>query len=237
MSAIAGRPLPDHTQLPDSDGKPVENFFEFPQCIILTESILPVLQQIHPDGQFAIGQNSGIYWRHTDPPLNGCKAPDWFYVPGVPPSVVEGHYRRSYVMWQELVAPLVIIEIASGDGSEERDQTPLQGKFWIYERILRTPYYAILEPERAYLEVYRMIDGLYRPMTPNERGRYPIAPLAVELGLWVGPFQNSTGTWLRWFDANGNLLLTHGERADQEKERADRLAERLRAMGGDTNGP
>lgn len=37
--------------------------------------------------------------------------------------------------------------------------------------------------------------------------------------------------WLRWWDAEGNLLLTSQERAEQERQRADRLAEQLRALG------
>ncbi len=71
--------LPDHKQLPESDGSIVQNFQEHPQSILLTESIWSVLERIHPDGQYCIGQDSGIYWRITEPPLNGCKAPDWFY--------------------------------------------------------------------------------------------------------------------------------------------------------------
>lgn len=59
-------PFPDHTQLPESDGTFVNNFQKHPQCIILTESIAPVLQRLHPDGQFCIGQDCGIYWRETD---------------------------------------------------------------------------------------------------------------------------------------------------------------------------
>src|SRR6185437_3695326 len=92
--------LPDHTQLPDTDGSIVENLQEHPQSILLTDSLYPVLQRLYPDGQFAIGQNSGIYWRHTDPPLRGCLAPDWYVVPGVP-QTLEGQIRRSYVLWQE----------------------------------------------------------------------------------------------------------------------------------------
>ena len=34
--------LPDHTQLPDSDGTFVKNFQEHPQSIVLTSSIEPV---------------------------------------------------------------------------------------------------------------------------------------------------------------------------------------------------
>lgn len=53
--------LPDHTQLPDSDGIFVKKFQEHPQSLLLTSSIRPVLETIHPDGQYCIGQDSGIY--------------------------------------------------------------------------------------------------------------------------------------------------------------------------------
>lgn len=150
---ILGVTLPDHTQLPESDGSIVQNFQEHPQSILLTESIWSVLQQTHPDGQYCIGQDSGIYWRITDPPLNGCKAPDWFYVPNVPP-MLNGQIRRSYVMWQELIAPLIVLEFVSGDGTEERDTTPMSGKFWVYEQAIRVPFYGIYEVERSRVEVY-----------------------------------------------------------------------------------
>ena len=43
--------LPDHTQLPDSDGTFVKNFQEHPQSIVLTSSITPVFEKLHPDGR------------------------------------------------------------------------------------------------------------------------------------------------------------------------------------------
>ena len=86
-------PFPDHTQLPCEDGTFVKNFQEHPQSIILTDSIAPILQQRHPDGQYAIGQDCGIYWRETDPPEAGAEAPDWFYVGNVPPNL-DGEVRR-----------------------------------------------------------------------------------------------------------------------------------------------
>ena len=113
--------LLDHTQLPESDGTFVENFQELPQSILLTESIEPILQQLHPDGQYAIGQDNGIYWRLTDPPERGAEAPDGFYVPNVPPTL-DGQMRRSYVLWQEIVSPLIALEFVSGNGEEERDR-------------------------------------------------------------------------------------------------------------------
>src|SRR4051812_15319900 len=91
--------LLDHKQLPDEDGTFVHNFQEHPQSSLLKECLRPRLHELYPDGQFCIGCDSGIYWRLTEPPLNGCKAPDWFHVCGVPP-LLEGEVRRSYVLWR-----------------------------------------------------------------------------------------------------------------------------------------
>ncbi len=56
--------------------------------------------------------------------------------------------------------------------------------------------------------------------------------MQVELGLWQGNYQNQNQLWLRWWDRNGNLLLTGSERAELEKGRADRLArEKIDAVG------
>ena len=229
--------LPDHTQLPESDGTFVENFQELPQSILLTESIEPILQQLQPDGQYAIGQDSGIYWRLTDPPERAAEAPDWFYVPNVPPTL-DGQMRRSYVLWQEIVSPLIALEFVSGNGEEERDRTPYEGKFWVYEQAIHVPFYGIYEVTRASVEVYHLVEGRYSLLPANDRGHYPIPPLGVELGIWQGRYKNVELPWLRWWDREGNLLLTGEERAEQERERADRaerknalLREQLRALG------
>ncbi|MBY0523601.1 MAG: Uma2 family endonuclease [Gemmataceae bacterium] len=222
--------LPDDTQLPESDGAIVENFQEHPQSTLLTDTLWPVLQQRHPDGQFCIGQNSGIYWRVTDPPPLGCKAPDWFYVPEVPP-LREGRVRRSYVLWREAVAPLIMMEFVSGNGVEEHDRTPWTGKFWVYEQGIRAPFYAIYEVNPGRVEVYHLVDGHYEQLPANERGHFRIADLGVELGIWHGVYRNQELPWLRWWDAAGNLLPTGDERAASAEELAARLAERLRALG------
>jgi hypothetical protein len=159
--------------------------------------------------------------------------------------------RRSYVLWKEIVAPLIAIEFVSGDGSEERDDTsPFTredakvGKFWVYEQAIRVPFYAIYEVAKASVEVYELIANRYQPVVANSRGHYPIAPMGVELGIWLGREGNQTLPWLRWWDNEGNLLLSGDERAEQEKARAeqekaraDRLAERLRSLGIDPEEP
>jgi Uma2 family endonuclease len=217
--------MPDHTQLPTSGGGFAQSFHEHPQSMALTLSIRPMLDQLHTDGQYAIGQDSGIYWRLTDPPQRGAVAPDWFYVPNVAP-LIDGKVRRSYVMWQELIAPLIVIEFVSEDGREERDATPMSGKFWVYEQVIRPPFYGIYEVSRANIDLYHLVEGRYALVQPNERGHVPITPLGVELGIWPGVYQNQDLPWLRWWDANGVLLLTGEERAEQEAARAEQEAAR-----------
>jgi Uma2 family endonuclease len=245
--------LPDHTQLPESDGTFVKNFQEHHQSILLTESIKLTLDQLHADGQYAIGQDCGIYWRLTEPLERGAEAPDWFYVPNVPP-LLDGQVRRSYVLWQEYVAPLIVLEFVSGNGTEERDKTPPAslvngegkvGKFWVYEQAIRVPFYGIYEVQKAAVEVYHLVENHYELIPANERGHYPIPQMGVELGIWQGRYNNMELPWLRWWDNQGNLLLTGEERAEQQqqraeraeseleqqRQRAERLAELLRAQG------
>jgi hypothetical protein len=157
-------------------------------------------------------------------------------------------------LWQEVIPPQIVIEFVSGNGAEERDKTPWEGKFWIYETVIRPPYYAIYEVEKACVEVYGLTIGRYELIPANERGHFPIPELGVELGIWSGLYGNMDLPWLRWWDSQGNLLLSGHEqaeqqhqraeqehqraeqerqRAEQERQRADRLAARLRELGVD----
>jgi Uma2 family endonuclease len=222
----AGAELPDHKQLPESDGSAMPNMQQPPQTDILDQCLIPVLDQIHPDGQYCVAGDCFIYFKYTEPVLAGCKAPDWFYVPGVSP-VLDGEIRRSYVLWKEHVPPLIVMEYVSGDGSEEHDTTPDTGKFWVYEQAIVAPFYVIFDPQRASLEVYRLVEGRYQQMTPNEHARYLIEPMKVELGVWEGTVGKFPGTWLRaWDPATGKMLELLEERLETAEERAETAEER-----------
>ena len=115
--------LPTHLDLPYTDDIPKDDFYHPEQSYLLTSSLWPHLCRLHPNVNFFIGSDCGIYWLHNQKePLKGCKSPDWFYVPDVP-NLLDGRLRNSYVMWQEKVSPLLIVEYVSGDGSKERDET------------------------------------------------------------------------------------------------------------------
>ena len=218
-------PMPDHTQLPEEDGTFVKNFQEHPQSVLLTETIWPILEKLHPDKQFVIGQDSGIYWRHVEPPEKGAISPDWFYVPDVPPTL-DGVMRRSYVLWQEAVSPFIVMEFVSHTDGGEYDRTPRVGKFWIYEKAIRPPFYAIYNAEDGLIDLYHFVEDRFQPIPPNERRHFPIPQLGIELGIWRGEYINVKMPWLRIWDAEGNLLPTPEERAEQEAKRAEYEAER-----------
>jgi Uma2 family endonuclease len=243
--------LPDHTQLPESDGTFVKNSLEHPQSLLLTDSITPTLDTLHPDAQYCIGQDSGIYWRMTEPPERGAESPDWFYVPNVPPTL-NGTFRRSYVLWQEYIAPLIVLEFAFRDGCRRARQNTLDRQILIYEQVIRPAFYGIYEVTKASVEVYHLVEGQYHLLSANDRGHYPITPMGVELGIWQGHYLNLELPWLRWWDAQGNLLLNGQEKAalaetrteqaerqleqaetqlEQERQRSERLAALLRAQG------
>lgn len=231
---------PTHLDLPCEDGVPVNNNLELPQSMLLTSAFAPVARRLYPGGDFLIGQDLGIYWRRLKvPPFGRAVAPDWFFVGGVP-VLKDGEPRRSYVLWYEEVMPLVVLEYASGDGREERDDTPHEGKFWIYEQRVRAAYYGIWRYDPGVIEVYKLDGAHYRPQAANAAGHFAIPELDVALGVWRGRAGEMEMPWMRWYSLDGTLLPTDGERADALRERLDgerlakeKLAAKLRELGID----
>jgi len=132
------------------------------------------------------------------------------------------------VLWKEQVPPLIAVEMVSGDGKAERNSTPITGKLWVYEHGIRIKYYIIIDAWRGILEVRKLVGGSYQLLQANERGNYPIEELGVEIGMWFGEYENMTTDWLRFWDSEGNLLLTSAEYAEQERihaELSDKRAE------------
>jgi hypothetical protein len=90
------------------------------------------------------------------------------------------------------------------------------------------------------LRLFKLEGGSYRELFVEPS---PIAPklwieeLQIGLGLWQGSFAGVERQWLRWYDAQENWILTPEERERQRAEvaeqRAERLAQLLRAQGID----
>jgi hypothetical protein len=220
---------PTHLDLPCDDGAIVTNFQEHPQAVLLSDALAPVLRGRHPEQDYCVGQDCGIYWRRLPEPR--AVAPDWFYVPDVAQRT-DGP-RRSFVLWDEPGAPLVVLEFASADGAEERDRTPGAGKFWVYQHVIRPPFYGILLRDPWRMECYRHRDGRFVRAKPTVAGRHPVPQLGVELGLWEGEYLGVRATWMRWYAPDGTLLPTGHELAEQERQLKEKYAAKLRELGVD----
>lgn len=161
-----------------------------------------------------------------------CKAPDWMYVRPVQPWE-STQTRRSYTPNTEGVVPQVVMEFLSATYGEEYsvEFTEGVGKWFFYEQVIQVPHYVIFRPDTGRLEVYGLGSGRYQPQTPDASGRYWVSGLDLFLGVWEGSHEGRTGYWLRWWNAQEELLLWSEERTEQERQRAERLAERLRQLG------
>ena len=156
-----------------------------------------------------------------------CKAPDWMYVRPVQPWQ-STQPRRSYTPHTEGTIPQVVMEFLSATYGEEYsvEFSESVGKWFFYERVIQVPRYVIFRPNTGRVEVYALESERYRIQTPDEFGHYWIPGLDLFLGVWEGTHEGRTGYWLRWWDAQGNILLWSEERAEQERQRAQ-LAEGL----------
>ncbi len=146
------------------------------------------------------------------------KRPDWFLVVGVNRLYGGSSPRSSYVVWDEGVVPMVVIEFLS-PGTEAEDlgrfapKPPIAqfgkppGKFKVYEQILKIPNYIVFDEELAQLRFFRLTHGRYEeqsiaPTYPN----LWIPELDIGLALWTGEYCHLTVPWMRWCDATGNLF-------------------------------
>ncbi len=211
---ITWEKLPPDYILPDD---PVDNIIQPELAVALKESLGVAGLTTE---SMVIATNFGICAT-----VNGktvVKAPDWVYVPNVPP-LTSGKIRRSYTPHAEGQNVAIVMEFLSHtDGGEySMKRTYPYGKWWFYERILEVPVYVIFDPETGDLEVYHLTSGIYEQQNPNAENRYWFAELGLFLGVWQGTRFNINAFWLRWWDAEGNLLLWSAEHAQLTKEQLE----------------
>jgi Uma2 family endonuclease len=161
------------------------------------------------------------------------KRPDWFLAVGVSRLYKGTAARRSYVMWDEKVSPIVVVEFLS-DGTESEDlgrfaKKPPQVavgrppcKFDVYETILQVPNYIVYDKETAQLRYFRLVNGRYQEqLIAVNNPKLWIPELGIGLGIWAEQFQTLPQSWLRWCDQQGNFFPTDTEAERQAKEVAE----------------
>jgi Uma2 family endonuclease len=164
------------------------------------------------------------------------KRPDWFAVLGVPRSNQQKDLRLSYVIWQEGVTPFIVVELLSpGTEQEDLGQTLREvnkppTKWQVYEQILRVPYYVVFDRYTNKLRAFQLVGTRYQEMTLSDE-RLWLDEVELGLGIWQGSYQNTQGSWLRWYDAAKNWIPTPTELVEKERTKAERLAAKLRKLG------
>jgi Uma2 family endonuclease len=205
------------------DDEPVDNLFSEKQQRLLTRSLYsswqPPTDPDNPEQKraFLTAANVGVFYAISRPPI----VPDFFLSLDV--QVAEDWYakkHRAYFVWEFGKVPELALEIVSNREGEE-----LGRKLHIYAR-MGVLYYVVYDPERNLsedvLQSFVLRDGEYQRL-PNHF--YP--RLGLGLTLWQGEFEGKSDMWLRWCDAQDNLIATGEERAVQAEAEVAELREEL----------
>ena len=244
--------LPTMYDLPSEDpeepGLPDEFHDLQPQLLSLT-----FCPPHYPASRVFSASDMNLYYdvRHAQ----WYKRPDWFGVVGVPRLYDEVDMRLSYVVWQEGINPFVVVELLSpgtekedlgeidqeklppeseevvdnGQALEPQTKNKPPRKWDVYEQILRIPYYVVFSRYTNQLRAFKL-DGAHYQELELQESRLWIRELDLGLGLWQGEYQGIERLWLRWYDAQGNWILTEAEqerqRAEQERQRVEQERQR-----------
>ena len=216
---------PDISHIITEDGEPVDNLFSEKQQRLLVESLY---SSWNPGQPFIAAANVGIFNSPYQPPM----VPDMFLSLDV--QADEDLWKkenRSYFVWKFGKPPEVVVEIVSNTKGGESAK-----KFRAYARI-GVWYYIIFDPQRLIQEdelcIYQLSLGRY----VVKHDQY-LEQIGLGLTLWDGVFEGLQERWLRWCDAEEHIFSTGMEgkrqeqqRAEQQWQRAERLAAQLRALG------
>jgi len=207
--------------LPAEDGIPMETPWHRSAMNLLIDQ---VHWQLRGRTDYYVGGNMFIYYGTDQARTWSYRGPDFFFV-----DEVEGaRERRSWIVFEEAGRyPDVIIELTSPSTADE-DHGP---KKTIYERTFRTPDYFCYDPDQRLLEGWHLgKQRRYQKLKPNERGWLWCEALDLWLGLWEGRFQNQQTLWPRFYDREGNLILTEAEAERQRADVAEAEIARLKAL-------
>ena len=235
--------LPDISKLAIEDDVPVDNLISEKQQRLLTEPLYSNAALL--DGRsFLLAANVGVFYAVRQPPI----VPDVFLSLDVEvPQDWREKKNRTYFVWEFGKPPDVVIEIVSNKEGNE-----LGSKLNDYAR-MGVAYYLVFDPLQQlgtdWLRSFEQRAGRYQPMSTAW-----LEAIGIGVTLWDGTFEGKQDRWLRWCDANGMVIPTGAERAEQERQRAEQeqqraeqerqradraeakvaqLAEQLRALGVD----
>ncbi len=210
------------TELPYDDGDKMESPWHFGNAALLVANYVAARGGRRDD--YFIGANMFIYFSLQQVRNRDYRGPDVFIVKNVDGT----RPRLSWITWMEDGRyPDVIFELLS----PSTEQTDLEDKKQIYEQTFRTAEYFCIAPEVERLLGWRRERQGYVPIMPAARGWLWSEELGLWLGAWEGQFFGEPHTWVRFYTAEGDLVLLpeEAERQRAETEAAARAAAEQRA--------
>ncbi|MFY9226620.1 MAG: Uma2 family endonuclease [Blastocatellia bacterium] len=204
------------------------DIFHIFQSQLLRETFQP---PNYSPNQVFVATDLNLYFDVNHP--SWYKRPDWFASVGVPNLYEDKDLRLSYVVWQEGVTPLVIIELLSPSTENEdlgkttrakkssrkgKEEEEIPPKWEVYESILKVPFYFTYDHLTKKILAFQLSRDGYISFLPNSQGFYYLPDVELYLGLWTGYYEKATTIWLRWFDQSFNLIPTPLERSQAEKK-------------------
>ncbi len=214
--------MPDATQLL-SDEPEMESSLHYAQLALLVSCLEWYWRERN---DYFIGANLTIYFSRQQLKTRDFRGPDFFLVKGT-----TNEPRPSWVVWEEGGKyPDLIIELLSSSTAEiDRDI-----KKEIYQDRFRTPEYFWFSPETMEFCGFQLENSGYVEILPDSQGRRWSNVLNLSLGIMART--------LRYFTVAGELVPTVEEDASQAweearlaRQRAARLAAKLRELGIDPN--
>ena len=189
----------------------MENIYHLHQQQILIESLAHYWRE---RSDYFVGANMFVYFSRRQAEnvsrgdLTEYRGPDFFVVLGV-----DLHKRRTcWVVWEEDGRyPDVILEILSPSTRKVDREVKKQ----LYAEVFGTEEYYLLDWDTKQLEGYDLLKGVYHPKSPNEQGWLWSDKLGLWIGFWQGSYIHQEETWLRFFNPEGELVLTGEEWAQR----------------------
>jgi Uma2 family endonuclease len=204
-------PMPP-TDLIFDDGEPLESNRH---RIAINVLIAAVHEAFAGRQDYFTGGNMFVYFSSAQVQNRDFQGPDFFVALNV-----DGTKEwQGWVVWDEGGHyPNVIVELMSAS-TAEKDLGPKKD---FYEQTFRLPNYFVYDPFAPdSLRGWRLKVSRYEELTKDDRGWLWCDSLGFWLGTWEGTLKQETATWLRFFDADGNLILLPEELAKIERQRAE----------------
>ena len=197
-----------------SDEPPLETELHLRQIMLLLQSLEYLWKE--RNDFYAIG-NLTIYYSSRQKRSEKFRGPDFFVVLGT-----EKKARKSWVVWEENGQyPDVIVEILSPTTAKNDRGVKKE----IYQNTFRTSDYFWFDPYSLEFAGFHLVDRQYEPLDPNAAGHL----WSQQLGLYLGVREGL----LRFFTAEGELVLRLEEVIQQEAQKSQRLADKLRELNID----